>query len=332
MVLLLFRIYYIKEADMVGRKDDNMLHEGIYMKKIKGFFTDPELRFRFLTNHGFCNWMNDKRWLDKMWFLKFNKKIDWNNPTTFNEKLQWLKLYDRKDIYTVMVDKYEVKKYVASIIGEEYIIPTLGLYDKFDDIDFDKLPKQFVIKCTHDSGGLVIVRDKSKMDKKAVRRKINKFLRRRYYYIHREWPYKNIKPRIIVEKYMEDKVAKELIDYKIMCFNGVPKILFTCTERFGDGLKVTFFDLNWNKLPFERHYPSSEKDIPKPKNFDKMIEFSKKLAEGMPFVRMDWYEINGKLYFGEYTFYPGSGFEEFTPQEWDRKLGDMINLNIGVEE
>ena len=151
--------------------------EKSYMKKIVGFFASPEIRFRFLTNHGFYNWMGDKQWLDKMWLLTFGKKIDWDNPTTFNEKLQWLKLYDRKDIYTTMVDKYEVKKYVASIIGEEYIIPTIGVYDKFDEIDFDKLPKQFVMKCTHDSGGIVICKDKNKFDKKAARKKINKFLK-----------------------------------------------------------------------------------------------------------------------------------------------------------
>ena len=254
------------------------------------------------------------------------RKLDLKNPKTFNEKLQWLKLYNRKDIYTVMVDKYEAKKYVADTIGEGHIVPTIGVYNKFEDISFDELPKQFVIKCTHDSGGLVIVRDKAKLDIAEARKKINKCLKVNYYYHGREWPYKNVKPRIIVEKYMEDKKNEGLTDYKVMCFNGKAKVIFTCTERFGDGLKVTFFDLDWNRLPFERHYPSSKKDIPKPKNLKTMIKLSEKLAEGIPFVRMDWYEINGKLYFGEYTFYPGGGMEEFTPEEWDTRIGEMLDL------
>ncbi len=270
----------------------------------------------------------DKMYLGIRYRMRHKKKLDFNNPKTFNEKLQWLKLHDRKDIYTKMVDKYEVKKYVADKIGDKYIIPTLGVYEKFDDINFGELPRQFVIKCTHDSGGLVIVDDKDKMDVENTRKKIEDCLKVNYYYHSREWPYKNVKPRIIVEKYMKDKKSDELIDYKVMCFGGKAKMIFTCTERFGDGLKVTWFDLDVNKLPFERHYPASKKDIPKPKNLKKMIELSEKLSKGMAFVRMDWYEINGKLYFGEYTFYPGAGLEEFTPEEWDHKLGDLIDLSL----
>ena len=298
------------------------------IRKIKQIITDPGVRFLRLSQWGFYNRMDDAKYLKKKYRLKMGKELDLDNPKTFNEKLQWLKLSDRKDIYTTMVDKYEAKKYVANIIGKEYIIPTFGVYNKFDEIDFAKLPKRFVIKCTHDSGGLVICRDKAKFDKKAAKKKINKSLKRNYYYSGREWPYKNVKPRIIIEKYMEEDGKDELIDYKVMCFGGKAKMIFTCTERFGDGLKVTWFDLDWNRLPFERHYPVSKKDIPKPKNLKKMIELSEKLAEGMVFVRIDWYEINGKLYFGEYTFYPGSGTEEFTPEKWDKRLGDWIDLGL----
>ena len=183
-----------------------------------------------------------------------------------------------------------------------------------------------MIKCNHDSGGLVICKDKSKLDIESARKKINKSLKTNYYYSGREWPYKNVKPKIIIEKYMEDNVNKELIDYKFMCFDGEPKLSFTCSERYKDGLKVTFFDLDWNKLPFERHYPSSNRKIKKPLNYDLMLEFSKILSDNIPFVRVDWYEINGKLYFGEMTFYPGSGYEEFKPLEWDKKIGDLIKL------
>ncbi len=257
---------------------------------------------------------------------KISRKLDLNNPKSFNEKIQWLKLNDRNPRYTELVDKYDAKEYIKKIIGEEYVIPTLGVYDKFDDIDFSKLPNSFVIKCTHDSGGIFICKDKSSFDKKNAEKMINRRLRRNFYYFGREWPYKNIVPRIIVEKCMTDSENEDLVDYKVMCFNGEPKIIFTCTDRFSDGLKVTFFDLDWNKLPFERHYPASKKKISKPKNYEKMLKLSKLLSKNMPFVRMDWYEIKGKLYFGEFTFYPGSGLEEFTPEEWDYKLGDMLDL------
>jgi len=273
--------------------------------------------------------MPDKIYL-KIVFKKIMKyDLNLNHPVTFNEKLQWLKLYDRKDIYTTMVDKYEAKKYVADIIGEEYIIPTLGVYDKFDAIDFEKLPNQFVIKCTHDSGGVVICKDKNSFDIKSAQKKMDKSLKKNFYFSGREWPYKNVKPRIIIEKYMEEKNYTQLNDYKLMCFNGKVKCSFVCSERDNkkEGLAVTFFDNNWNRLPFQRHYRNSDAEIKKPKNFDKMVELAELLSKNIPFVRVDFYEIKNKIYFGELTFYPGSGFEEFTPEEWDKKLGDMIDLS-----
>lgn len=295
--------------------------------KIFDYLRSPKKTIIYIMNKGYCGFVSDGLFLRLKYRLVIGRRLNLKNPKTFNEKLQWLKINDRNDIYAKLVDKYEVKKHVAEKIGEEYIIPTIGVYNKFGEIDFEKLPEQFVIKCTHDSGGLVICKDKNRFDKVAAEKKIKKSLRRKYYRHSREWSYKNVKPRVIVEKYMENKDNDELTDYKVMCFNGKAKMIFTCTERFGDGLKVTFFDLDWKKLPFERHYPASKKDIPRPKNLKKMIELSEKLAEGLTFVRMDWYEINGKLYFGEYTFYPGSGMEEFTPEEWDRRLGDMMDLS-----
>jgi hypothetical protein len=270
--------------------------------------------------------ISDKRYVKIYYRLKMHKKLNLKEPKTYSEKLNWLKLNDHNPLYTKLVDKYEVKDYIKNEIGEEYVIPTYGIYNNVDEIDLDKLPNQFVLKCTHDSEGIVICKDKSKLDWKAAKKKLKQCLKYNFYYIGREWPYKNVKPRIIVEKYMEDKIAHELIDYKVLCFDGVPKIIFTCTDRYTDGLKVTWFDLNWHKLPFERHYPASNKKIAKPKKFDEMIKFSEKLSKNIPFVRMDWYEINGDLYFGEYTFYPGSGMEEFTPEEWDYKLGELIKL------
>lgn len=282
----------------------------------------------YLQYYGFFNWLGDETYIKWRYRLIFNKRLDIENPISFNEKLQWLKLYDRNPEYTKMVDKYEVKKYVSNIIGKEYIIPTLGIYNNFNEIDFDKLPNQFVIKCTHDSGGIIICKDKNNLDIKQAKKKINTFLNRKYFYIHREWPYKNIKPRIIIERYLDDGINTQLKDYKIMCFNGNAKCSFVCTERDNKelGLAVTFFDLDWNKMPFKRHYRTSNKNIDKPNNYQKMIELSEKLSKNIPFVRVDWYEIKGKLYFGELTFYPGAGFEEFTPEEWDYKMGEMLEL------
>ena len=294
------------------------------MNKITKYIKKPKLIIIYLINKSF--FLPDKLYLRWKFKLIMGYKLNLKNPKTFNEKLQWLKLYDRNPEYIKMVDKYEVREYIKEKIGEEYLIPLIGVYDKFDDIDFNKLPNQFVIKCNHDSGGLVICKDKNKLNISMARKKINKSLKRNYYYSGREWPYKNVKPKILIEKYMEDKAARELIDYKFMCFDGKPQLSFTCSERYDDGLKVTFFDFNWNKLPFERYYPSSDKKIVKPINYDLMLKFSKILSDNIPFVRVDWYEINGKLYFGELTFYPGSGFEEFNPSEWDEKIGDMLIL------
>ncbi len=295
------------------------------MSKLYNFFADKRLRFSYLTAMGLTQWMSDEQFLKKEYFLQMGKKLNLNDPKTFNEKLQWLKIHNRKPEYTTMVDKYAAKQYVADRIGERYIIPTLGVWEHFDDIDFDNLPNQFVLKCTHDSGGIIICRDKSKLDKKAAKKKLEYYLRRKYYYIHREWPYKNVKPRIIAEKYMTNGNGEDLNDYKLMCFNGKVKTTFVCSNRFSkDGLKVTFYDTDWRRMPFERHYPASKTEIDKPQTYEEMITLAEKLAFGIPFVRVDFYEINGNIYFGELTFFPGSGYEEFTPEEWDKTLGDWI--------
>ena len=210
-----------------------------------------------------------------------NQKLDLDSPRTFNEKLQWLKIHDRKDVYTTMVDKYEAKKYVANIIGEEYIIPTYGIYDRFDSINFDKLPNQFVIKCTHDSGGLVICRDKSLFNKQKAKKLINKHLRKNYYWRCREWPYKNVKPRIIIEKYMEDDSNRTMKDYKFFCFNGNAKLMY-----LSEGLEdhstagISFYDMDFNEAEFWRaDYKKFDKKPKKPFNFEKMKEIAKVLSK-----------------------------------------------------
>lgn len=301
------------------------LNRAVYLAK--SFLSDPEKRFGYLSKLGVFNRLPDEEYLKKIFLLRMGKELDLENPKTFNEKLQWLKLYDRKPEYTQMVDKYAVKKLVAEMIGEEYIIPTLGVWNQFEDIDFDALPNQFVLKCTHDSGGLAICRDKSTFDFAGAKKKLTASLKQNYYWKWREWPYKNVKPRIIAEVYMEEEQTVELRDYKFMCFEGQVKCSFVCSDRFSpEGLHVTFFDRDWKMMPFERHYPSRKEGLHKPLNYEKMIELAEKLSRGIPFVRVDFYEVDRKIFFGELTFYPGSGVEEFNPEEWDYKLGEMIVL------
>jgi len=257
------------------------------------------------------------------------KELEVDNPTTFNEKLQWLKLYDRNPIYTTMVDKYEVKEYVANIIGKEHIIPTLGVWNHFDEIDFSKLPEQFVLKCTHDSGGLVIVKDKAKLNKKEAKRKIEKCLRRNYYYSGREWPYKNVKPRIIAEKYMEFQESEYLVDYKIFCFDGEPKIIMTVNGGHGDESQIIrrMYDADWNRYEVGLHGKEYEVSCEKkPKQLEEMLSLANQLSKGIKHLRVDFYIVEEQIYFGELTFYHMSGYEIFKPEKYDEIFGGFIKL------
>ncbi|MFA2832067.1 ATP-grasp fold amidoligase family protein [Bacillus paranthracis] len=295
--------------------------------KIKRLISNPYLIFPYLSSKRMLNWVPDKTYLELLFHARMGKKLNIDNPKTFSEKLQWLKLYDRNPMYEKLVDKYEVREYISKKIGEKYLIPLLGKYDNFEEINFDKLPSQFVMKCTHDSGGLVICKDKSQLDIEAARKKINKSLKRNYYYHGREWPYKNIKPKIIIEKYMVDESGFELKDYKFFCFNGEPKSLFIATDR-GIDTRFDFFDMKFNHLPFWQHYRNSNKKINKPTGFKEMIELSKILSEGIPHVRVDFYDINGQIYFGELTFYHFSGMERFYPNKYDEIFGDWLDLPL----
>lgn len=268
----------------------------------------------------------DRAYIQMYYFAHFKKFCNLKNPKTYNEKLNWLKLHDKNPIYTRIVDKFEAKEYVKNIIGDQYIIPTLGVWDNFDDIDFDELPQQFVLKCTHDSEGLVIVKDKDKLDKEMAKNKIESALKQNFFYIGREWPYKNVKPRIIAEKYMEDHIDGELRDYKFFCFDGEPKAMFVASDRASDNVKFDYFDLNFNHLDIKQKYPHAEQPLRKPVTFEKMIELSKVLSKGFPHVRVDFYEVDGQLYFGELTFYHFSGFMPFEPNKWDKIFGDWIKL------
>jgi len=271
---------------------------------------------------------------DKMYIsLRYRKRLgewpDLNNPKNYNEKLQWLKLYDRNPEYTTMVDKFEAKKYIAEKVGEQYVIPTIGVWNSFDEIDFDALPNRFVLKCTHDSGGLVICRNKEELDIKAVKKKINESLRENYYWQGREWPYKNVIPRIIAEAYLEeegdDSEEKCLTDYKFFCFNGIPKIMYRSQDKAKEP-RTDFFDMDYNHLTIRMKDPNSEILPPKPEEFELMKRLAEIFAKGHPHIRVDFYVVNKQVYVGELTFYHCSGFAPIKPVEWSLRLGEWIQL------
>lgn len=281
--------------------------------------------------YGVFNGLKDEKYIKLIYWARMGKKLNLKSPQTFNEKLQWLKLYDRKSIYTTMVDKYEAKKYVASVIGEEYIIPTLGVWEHFEDIDFNVLPDQFVLKCTHDSGGLAICKDKKNFDFEAAKKKINKSLKKNYYLSGREWPYKNVKPRIIAEKYMQQENRQDLKDYKFFCFGGEVKCFKVDFDRFIEH-HANYYDADANLLDLgESICPpdfSKQLDIDK-KVLDEMEILAEKLAQGTAFLRTDFYDIDGKVYFGELTFYPAAGFGSFLSDTSDELLGKWIPISGG---
>lgn len=286
----------------------------------------PEWVFGVVLRKCFAKALSDKTFIKLEYFSGMRKFPNIDNPTTYNEKLIWLKLHDKHDEYTQLVDKYEAKEIVRKLIGDEYIIPTLGIYNSFDDIDFDNLPNQFVLKTTHDSGGVVVCPDKSAFNKEAARKKLEKSLKNNYFFEHREYPYKNVKPRIIAEQYMVDESGTELKDYKFFCFDGKCKMLFIATDRGIGDVKFDFFDTDFNHLPFKQGHPWSTKEIKKPAGFNKMIELAEILSKGFPHVRVDLYDINGKIYFGELTFFHFSGNVPFVPSEWDYKIGEWLTL------
>ena len=269
----------------------------------------------------------DRIYLQIVYFRHFKKFIDFDNPKTFNEKIQWLKLNYRNEEYTKLVDKYRVKQYITKLIGEEYVIPTLGVWKNVDDIDFKSLPEKFVLKCNNDSGGIVICKNKKDFDEVKAKSFLKERLKNNGYWYGREWPYKNVKPCIIAEKYMEDSISKDIKDYKFFCFNGSMEFFDIDIDRFIEH-RSNYYDRNGNFLPFGKTYcpPDYTKKIEMPKNLDKMIELAETISHNTVLSRIDFYEIDGQVYFGEITFYPGSGFSPFTDEKWDYKLGDMIDL------
>lgn len=259
---------------------------------------------------------------------EFGKKLNLKKPETFNEKLQWLKLYDRNPYYSQLVDKYEAKEIVAKMIGKEHIIPTYGIWNNTEDIEYDKLPESFVLKTTHDSHSIVICKDKREFDSNKAKILLQRSLKKKYFYGGREWPYKNVKPRIIAEQYMSNNETG-LNDYKVHCFNGEPRFVLVCTNRYTKtGLQEAFYNLQWEKIPVSRPECSADKvDVEKPEQLEEMLNMSRTLSKGIPFVRVDFYIIGGTVYFGEMTFFPASGYKRFVPDEYDKKFGDLINVD-----
>ena len=297
--------------------------------KVLRYLENPWKFYWAATNRGLTKFLPDKAHLQALYRGAFGKKLNLDQPTTFNEKLQWLKIHDRNPLYTKLVDKAEVKSWVAERIGWEHIVPTLGVWDSFDEIDFNTLPDRFVLKCTHDSGSVVICRDKAIFDIGAARKKIEKSLAVNIYWLGREWPYKDVKPRILAEEYLDpSEPGGDLYDYKLFRFTDGRLVTLAMTDRYtGSALSETFFDDEWHALPMGEGEHPSRPDLAKPEAFDQMKELAGRLGEDMPFVRVDFYETNGGLYFGEMTFYPNSGFECFDPEEWDETFGSWIDLS-----
>lgn len=297
------------------------------MKKILNVIRRPYHFFVILNNRGLANWISDKFMVKILYRDVFGRKLNLDSPKTFNEKMQWLKLYNRKDIYTSYVDKLAVKDIVAKKIGKEYIIPTLKVYDSINEISLSDLPNQFVLKCTHDSGTVVICSNKKELNFKESKDKLKKRMSENYFYRLREWPYKNVKPRIIAEEFINDDKEGQLKDYKFFCFNGRVKFLKIDFDRFSNH-RANYYDLNMKLLPFGEvdFMPDRNHIEKKPQNFEKMLELAEVLSEGLPFIRVDFYNVDGKIYFGELTFFPVSGLGKFTDEKWDVEIGNMLEL------
>lgn len=292
---------------------------------IRYYVKNPSKLFFRIGKNSFLRLLNDEHYIKLLFKHNMGYPLNLTNPQSFNEKLNWLKLHDRKPIYKEMVDKYEAKKYVSSIIGEEYIIPTIGIWDKTDEIDFSKLPEQFVIKCTHDSGSVFVCHNKNKVEFKAIKKKLNQSLKKNYYWDGREWPYKDIKPRIIAEKYMSDN-GKALNDYKFYTMNGKVHAVMIVTDRGETRTRADYFDREFNHLDFSWGYPNAEICPTKPTNFEQMILLAERLAKDTIELRVDFYLIKGNIYFGELTFFDGGGMKKFHPFEWDYRMGEWLKL------
>lgn len=290
---------------------------------INKIFKERETRLKVLN---FLKFIPDKLILKIEYRMKIGKRLNLDTPITFNEKLQWLKLNDRNPLYTKMADKYEVREYIKQKIGEKYLVPLYGMWETVDEISFNTLPKEFVLKCTHDSGSLVLCQDKDKLDIIMVKKELKNRLKKNSFWYGREWVYKDIKPRVIAEKYLKDEKNPYLPVYKFFCFNGEPKIIQSIQNDKQENETIDYFDIEWNLLNIKQRFPNSKEPFMKPSKLDEMLEIARKLSQNLIFLRVDLYLINENIFFSENTFYPDAGYSIFEPEEWDRKLGDWIDL------
>lgn len=284
--------------------------------------------FHVLHYHHKLNWIPDKLFIQLQYYSRFGKFPDLKNPKTYNEKLQWIKLHDRKPEYTPLVDKLLVKDYIAEKLGSDHVIPTIQSWDSPEEIDFDSLPEKFVLKCNHNSGGVIVCRDKSKLDRKKTVEKLSRYLKEDFYFRCREWPYRNVKRKVFAETYMEDEATSELRDYKFFVFSGKVKALCVVCDRTNPetGTKLDYFDENYQHLPLAQLYQNADTPPEKPACFDEMKRLAEMLGQGYAHIRVDFYVVNGNIYFGELTFFSGGGLQPFEPPHWDEIFGSWLEL------
>lgn len=300
------------------------------VKKLSKLRSNPRIILHYLFAKISPYIKNDVRYIKWKYWINIGERCNLKAPTTFQEKLQWLKLNDHKPIYHDMVDKCEAKRFITERVGEEYVIPTIGVWDRFEDINWESLPNEFIVKNTNDSGTYCICTDKSKLDIEAIKRRLSVTWEKDYSNFSREWPYKGLKQRIIIEPLLHDEDSPYLTDYKFFTFNGKPKFYYTTSNRGSEGgLKEDFFDINGNLLEFNQEgYYNNPRTPALPVNLVKMVEFSQILAKDTYHLRVDFYEVNGSLYVGEMTFFDGGGFCSFSPLKYNKIIGDWIKLPI----
>lgn len=292
--------------------------------RILKYLKNPRRVFLYLVERYPHLFKEDKTYLKLKWYFQTGSPLNLTNPVTFNEKLNWMKLHFHDEKMPIMADKYEAKKYVASLIGQEYVVLCYGVWNSFDEIEFDSLPEKFVLKATSDSSGATICRDIRTFERGKAKVKFEACLHRNYYWDHREWGYKNITPRILADEFLDDKSGHELTDYKFWCFNGEPQYMY-CTNK-GDNIYENFYDMDFQPVDINHGYPRRQPEFERPKAFEKMKELAAKLSKGFPFIRIDFFYVNEKIYFGEFTFYDWAGLKPFATREMDEKLGKLIIL------
>lgn len=295
------------------------------MNSIINLFKKPRKLLYFLAT-GLVDILPDNVYLKLLFYSRVGYKLNLKNPQSYNEKIQWLKLYDKHPEFTGLVDKVDVKTFVANRIGKEYLVPTIGVWNSLEDIDWESLPCQFVMKSTSDSGGVVVCKDKSSLDIDSAIKKLKNAGLRDYTRLSKEYPYHDVPHRYIAERYIEDESGFELKDYKFFCFDGEPRFLFVATGRQQHDTRFDFFDCEFNHLPVINGHPNADILPVKPKNFEEMLRVARDLSQGMTHVRVDLYNVNGKIYFGELTFFHWSGLVPFEPIEWDYKFGQYLHL------